>query len=52
MVYGIDLGTTNSLIGRDNCLMAMVSSSVDLIKETQCERHAKTEGYYDNVCRR
>ena len=48
MVYGIDLGTTNSLIGRDNCLMAMVSSSVDLIKETQCERHAKTEGYYDS----
>lgn len=40
MVYGIDLGTTYSLIGAGNELFSgLVSSTVDLNKKEQCERH-------------
>lgn len=38
-VYGIDLGTTNSIIGRDDALLTgLVSSSVDIVKAEQVSR--------------
>ena len=41
MTYGIDLGTTYSLIGSgDELFSGLVSSSVDLNKKQQCDRHA------------
>ena len=39
MVYGIDLGTTNSLIGNgDKLFSGLVSSNVDIKKKKQVER--------------
>lgn len=40
MVYGIDLGTTNSLIGSgDEMFTSMVSSKVDIVHKKQVERN-------------
>ena len=44
-IYGIDLGTTYSLIGYGNALISgLVSSSVDIINKQQCERDRVGKG--------